>query len=302
MALRRVKPAPKLFLTLAHSEYPADMLWKKNCPRGLAAFCFLWLMMPLSAVEKADRSVPETPPLDVQTSNTQLWCDWAQACLSAGSKSQVEPLFPLEQVRKALKTFRASPAEVALKNPRHFADVQALEGFERDFLYLQCQCLVAQASDKNQLSEFYQQMLAVSSPAEDQIPLLMALQNTSVYLEQLQKVFRLLEKAPEQLKRPVAMPPIFFKVESWSAPDCHRALEILDIAFKQHWRPLAEDLDLRLLPIAKRYESLHLPRFALDLLLISPLHQRSPKLSKEIERYEALWQKQKKQESEGVLY
>ena len=297
-----VKPSPKLFLTLAHSEYPAEMLPKKNSPKSLLVFYFLGLLLSLSGEEKAPPPSPETPPLDLQTSNTQLWCDWAKTAINQGASSQIEPLIALEQLRKALKIFRASAAEVALKNPRHFADVQVLEGFERDFLYLQSEWLVDHSSDKNKLSELYQQMLAVSSPAEDQIQLLMALQNTTVYLEQLQKVFRLLEKAPEQLKRTLAMPPIFFKVESWSAADCHRGLEILDIAFKQHWRPKTEDLDLCLLPIAKRYESLHLPRFALDLLMISPLHQRSPKLSNEIERYDALWQKQKKQDSEGVLY
>lgn len=246
----------------------------------------------------AKETLAEEPQMDPNQSNTGEWKAYFERGVkdakSGGDPEKFLKIYP------ALKEHLSSlSAEVALKNPKHFADLQTLDALHLDFLYWQSQRAVQKKWPKTKVESILTSMEKLGSSFEDRLEILKYLGKQGEYLRVLKSVLESWERFPEKMRRPRPFPPQITYSSAWGREECYDALAILDLAFKGNWKPEAEKWRAIALPLSKAFVSMGLVRYGKDVLDLNPEEDQGSELQKMKEQIEKLLQASEESPSDG---
>jgi hypothetical protein len=253
--------------------------------------------------ESPEKGVTSKPALTQQEANASKWLAWSLERVThfqAQIKDDPSPILKL--VTESELFLKGLDGGVALKNLRHFADLQHLGEVKKDLMYLTSRHALSMSWDRSKLMALGMEMEEAQLPAEDRLMIYRALGDVSSHVRALRQVYELYERSPELLKRPVPIPPPLPNMEACDIDACHDVFSILDIILKQGWRPSKLVLEKTLLGLAHRYEALKATHLAKEVLRLAPESMLTETLIQEKKRIDGLQKKPNWQDQGGDLY
>ena len=245
----------------------------------------------------------EKPALTQQDANASSWLAWSQERVAHfQARVEEDPSETLKTVTEAELFLKGLGGGVALKNLRHFADLQLLGEVKKDLMYLTSRHALSASWSRPKLVKLKMEMEEAQLPAEDRWMIYGALGDTTSQVRALRKVYEMCERSPELLKRKVLIPPPFPAMKTCDVDACHDVFSILDIILKQGWRPSKLVLEKTLLDLAHRYEALNAVHLAKEVLGLAPKSMLTETLIREKQRLEKVQKKSNWQDQGGDLY